>query len=109
MADSELRTPRMVHMVQGLVQGLVQGPNGVRTPWCRVVQGFAYVYTRERENSTARDTKISLSCVYTPCTTLHTLHHSVLARLSVVQGAFFTLHHTLHQLIAMKSGSEVVW
>lgn len=108
MADSELRTPRMVHMVQGLVQGLVQGPNGVRTPWCRVVQGFAYVYTRERENSTARDIEVSLSCVYTPCTTLHTMHHSILARLSVVQGAFFTLHHTLHQLFANKSGSEMV-
>lgn len=108
MADSDFRTPRMVHMVQGVVQGVVQGQNGLRAPWCRVVQGIAYVYTRERKTRATRETEISLSCVYTPCTTLHTLHHSALTRVSVVQGAFFTLHHTLHQLFEKKNGSGVM-
>ena len=86
MAASESRSAEVVHMVQGVVHRLVQGANGLREPWCRVVQGIAHVYTRKHAPKTRRR-KNHLSRIYRPCTTLHHMHHQALVRLSVVQGA----------------------
>jgi hypothetical protein len=113
MADSDVRPLDMVQGVQGgagygagceiarkrLARAMVQGGAGYRVR----------VHASDENASTHRQSKNTLTRIYTPCTTLHTLHHQGLARVSLVQGAFFTLHHTLHQPTAKKCGSEVVW
>lgn len=112
MADSDVRPLDMVQGVQGgagygagcgiaikrLVRAMVQGGAGSRVR----------VHASDENAADPRQIKNTLTRIYTPCTTLHTLHHQGLVRVSLVQGAFFTLHHTLHHRFAKKCGSEVV-
>lgn len=113
MADSDVRPRAMVQGVQGgagygagceiaskrLALAMVQGGAGYRVR----------VHASDENATIHRQRKNTLTRIYTPCTTLHTLHHQGLVRVSLVQGASLTLHHTLHHRFAKKCGSEVVW